>query len=85
MAMVENMRNPQNLWVQLSRIFGREGEDHRTSRKFYKAVFQATLIFGAETWVIYPRIGKTLIGLHHRLAFRLVGMGLMQDMTGRWV
>ena len=39
MAMVENLQNPQNLWVQLSRIFGREGEDHRTSRKFYKAVF----------------------------------------------
>ena len=29
------------------------------------------IVFGSETWVVKPRIGKLLGGFHHRVAHRL--------------
>ena len=29
------------------------------------------IVFGSETWVVKPRIGRLLGGLHHRVAHRL--------------
>ena len=46
---------------------------------------QATILFGTETWVVSPRIGKTLGGLHHRVALWLALMRPRWYMTGRWV
>ena len=46
----------------MSSILGREGADPRKSKNFYKAVVQTILLFGAEYWVMYPRIGMTLTG-----------------------
>ena len=82
---VANLRKSPKRLARLSRIIGQEGVDPHTSGNFYIAVVQAILIFGAETWVIYPRIGKTLGGLHHRVSRRLAGMHPWWDMTGGWV
>ena len=38
---------------------------------FLKAVIQAILLFGLETWVVTPRIGRTLGGFHDRVVCRL--------------
>ena len=38
---------------------------------FYKAVVQATLMFGTETWVMHPRTGRTLGRFYHRVVLRL--------------
>ena len=35
-------------------ILGRELTDPRTDRNFYKVVVKATLLFGAESWVMSP-------------------------------
>ena len=67
-----------------SRILGREGANPRTSRIFYKAVIQVTLLFGSETWVMNPIIRKTLGIFHHKVACGLVGMQPQRDMMGRW-
>ena len=67
------------------RIIGWKGADLRTSRNFYKAVVQSTLLFSAEIWFMSPRIGKTLGGFHHRVACRMTGMRLSRDTAGRWV
>ena len=61
-----------NLWklrhklACLSRILGQEGEDARASGRFYLTLVQATLLFGSETWVVTPRMAKTLGGFYHR-------------------
>ena len=52
---------------------------------FNKALVQATLIFGADTWVVTPRIWRTLGSFHHRVAYRLAGMWMRRYMTFRWV
>ena len=73
-AVVANFFKSRSRWVWFSRILGWEGEDLRTSRSFYKAVFQATLLFGSETWVMTPRIGSNLGGFHHRVDLLLAVM-----------
>ena len=66
-------------------ILGREGVDPRNSGNFYNMVVQVTLLFGADTWVMPPRIGKNLGSFHHRVDCWLAGMPARQDTTVRWV
>ena len=64
-------------------VLGQEVEEHRTPRKFYRTVVQATLLFGAETWVMSPRIGRVLGGFHYRVACEMAKMHPRRDITGR--
>ena len=66
-------------------ILGRKGADPRTYRNFYKEVVQATLLFGADSWVMSPRIWRTLDGFHHKVARRLEKMQPKRDMMGGWI
>ena len=49
------------LW-RMSRILSREGARLRVSGFFFKSLVQSVLLFGAETWVVTPRIGQVLGG-----------------------
>ena len=42
-------------------------------------------IIWSETWVIYPLIGRTLGGFHHRVSCRLMGSQPQRGIYGRWV
>ena len=46
---------------------------------------QATLLFGAGSWVVYPRIGRTQGGFHHRLDRRLAKIQPGRTGSGRWI
>ena len=41
------------------------------SGNFFKAVVQAVLLFGAETWVLTPRIERALESFLHGAALRI--------------
>ena len=82
-SVVDKLRKDRSRWAYLSRILGREGSDPWTFSNFYKAVFQANLLFGSETWVVTPRIGRTLSGFHHRMAHSLAVMQPKKNMAGR--
>ena len=70
-AVVGNSSNSRKRWTRMLRILGREGADPQTLEFVYKAVVQATLLFGAESWAMSPRIGRILGRFHHRVARRL--------------
>ena len=55
LAVVGNLGMARNSWGWLSRILGRDGADPKVSGHFYKAVAQAVLLFGEETWVFTPQ------------------------------
>ena len=74
MAVVANLLMSRCKWVQLSRILGWEGADLQTSGTLYNTVVQATLLFEPETWVMTPRIRRTLFRFHHRVAFCSAGI-----------
>ena len=83
-AVVGYLRKAQMKWDRLSRILGREGEKTQVSRIFFKSVVQAVLLFGSETWVMTPRMGRTLGGFQHRVDRQISGRQpqLLQD--GSW-
>ena len=54
-------------------MLSREGADARTLGYIYLAVVQSVMIYGSETWVMTPRIGRVLGRSHHRGAIRLAG------------
>ena len=45
----------------------------RVSGFFFKAVVQAILLFGSETWVANPRMGKALGGFQTQVERRMTG------------
>ena len=69
---------------QLSRIMSQEGADPKVLGNFYKAVAQAVFLFGAETWVLTPRIERALGSFQHRFARRISGNQLRRWVDGRW-
>ena len=48
-AVAGKLRKARVSWGRLARILGQEGSDPKVSRKFYIAVTQQVLLFGAET------------------------------------
>ena len=61
------------MWGRLGKLLRREGADTILPEKFYRAVVQAMLLFGAETWVLSAAMLKKLEGLH---------VGFLRQMTG---
>ena len=66
-----NVRREQHKWVQLLWVLGQKGADMWTLGVLYTEVFQMLLLYGLETWVMSPHIGKTLGLFHHRMVQRL--------------
>ena len=74
LAVFGNPRKARRRWTWMLRILRWKGADPWEYGKFYKAVVQLTLLFGSEIWVMSTRIGRTLGGLHHKVACRLAKM-----------
>ena len=85
MAVVRNLRREQNKWARMTRVLGREGADALTLGMFYMEVVQAVLLYGLETWVMLPHIGRTLGVFHHRVVRRLTGRQPRRGLEGSWV
>ena len=60
LVVVGNLGKARNSWGRLSRISSQEEADLKVSGNFYKAVSQAVLLFGAETWVLAPHMERSL-------------------------
>ena len=51
---------------------------------FYKAIVQAVLLYGCETWVVTPAILQLLASFHNRIARRISGK-MPRLVQGQWV
>ena len=86
---VGNLWKARKSWGRLLRILSREGADPKVLGYFFKAVTQAVLLFGVETWVITPRMERALSIFQHRVARRITGRhpriwGVGVRITHRW-
>ena len=64
-AVAGNLGKARKSWVRMQRILSREGADKRVSGDFFKAVVQQVLLFGAEKWVVTPRMEQALNSFMH--------------------
>ena len=85
LAVVGNLGKARRSWGSLSWVLVREGADPGVLWMFYTAVAQAVLLFGAETWVLTPRMEKALDSFHSRVARRITGRQPRQRKDGSWV
>ena len=69
-----NMGRVRQVWGRLGVILRWEGEDPITSASFYRAVVQAVLLFGLETWILSAAMEKRIAG---------VRVGFLQQVTGK--
>ena len=84
LAVVGNLGKARKSWERLSWILIREGADPKVSGKFCKAVAQAVLLFGEETWVLTQRMEKDLNRFQSRVAMRFTGKQPQQRTDRRW-
>ena len=80
----ENLVKARKSWGRLSQILSREGADKRVSVNLFKSVVQAVLLFGAETWVLNPRIERALESFMHGAARRITGKQPQRGGGGKW-
>ena len=64
-AVAGNLNKARRSWGRLQRILIREGATPQISGSFFKAVVQQVLLFGAETWVVTPKMERALSGFLH--------------------
>ena len=67
-----NLQKERKSWGRMSQIVDKEGADPKISGHFFKAVVQVVLLFGAETWVLTPRLEQALSRFQNRVARRLI-------------
>ena len=78
------MAKARKSWGRLQGILRREGATKRVSGKFFKAVVQQVLLFGAETWVVSPIMERALSAFLHGAARRLTGRQPRRVRDGEW-
>ena len=74
---VKNMSWARAVWRRMMLILSREGAATQVSGFFFKAVVQAVMLFGLETWLVTPCMGKNLGGFQDQVA-RLLTVQLLR-------
>ena len=78
------MSQARAVWKRMTRILSREGAELQVSVFFFKAVVQDMLIFGSETWVVTPRMGRVMGDFQDQVAQRLTGRIKQQKTERKW-
>ena len=83
-AVAGNLGKARKSWGRMQRILSREGANKRVSGNFFKAVVQQVLLFGAETWVVTPRIERALNSFIHGTLRQITGRQPRRGWDGKW-
>ena len=83
-AVAGNLGKERKRWGLLHLILSREGANQRVSGNFFKTVVQQVLLFGAETWVVTPRMERALHAFMHGAAIRIMGRQPRRVWDGKW-
>ena len=54
----------RSVWGRLGTLLRWEGVEPKVSEMFYRALEQAVLLFGSETWVILAAMERKVDGTH---------------------
>ena len=70
-AIRTQLRKARATWARVGQVLRSENASPRVAAKFYKAMVQAVLLYGSETWVLSPTALARLEGFHIRAAYRM--------------
>ena len=83
-AILSNIRQAHQRWGQISWLLIRDGASSRAMGYFYKAIVQAILLYGSETWVPADRMLKLLNSFHHKCARHIAQDPIRLQPDGTW-
>ena len=72
------------VWGRLGTLSRREGEEPRVLAMFYRAVAQAVLLFGSETWVLLEEMKKKLEGTNTGFLIQITRKRARRVADGTW-
>ncbi len=72
-AVNRNLTKARVVWGRLGRILSQEGTNPTAMASVYKAVVQAVLLYGSESWVLTLAMEKKLQSFHRRCARFITG------------
>jgi hypothetical protein len=78
-----NLKKAQQRWGMVSRVLVRDGASTHAMGLFYKAIVQAVLLYGCETWTLTDPMIKALESFHHKVARRISGK-MPKLVDGEW-
>ena len=58
---IQNLAKVRAVWWRMMRILSREGARLQVYGLLFKAYIQSVLLFGTETWVMTPCMGRVLL------------------------
>jgi DNA-directed RNA polymerase subunit RPC12/RpoP len=79
-----NIKKASKAWFQMYHILSRQTADPRVMARFYLAVVQAKLLYGAETWVLSQSLLRRLESFHARCARTLAHRPIHRNADGTW-
>jgi hypothetical protein len=84
-AIRANLSKARKCWARISRILREDSVPPRVAGMFYKAVVQAVLLYGSESWVLTPASLRILEGFHLRATWRLAIVNKPRKVGNEWV
>jgi hypothetical protein len=83
-AVIWNLKKARIVWGKLGRILSKEGTNPKAMASVYKAVVQAVLLYGSESWVLTRPLEYKLQSFHRRCARYITGQHIRQNLDGSW-
>ena len=72
-------------WGMVMRVLKKSENNPKVMGRFYVAVVQAVLLYGAETWVVSDRNMRKLKSFHHKCARMISGKHIRKLPNGTWI
>jgi hypothetical protein len=72
-------------WGRLCRILSSKRATPEAMASIYRAVVQAVLLYGAESWVLTDTMECALQSFYHRCARYITRQHIRQDQDGNWI
>ena len=74
----------RSAWGRLGTLLRREEAEPRVSAISYRAVVQAILLYGSETWVLSATMERKVEGIHTGFLRQIMGKRVRQLRDGTW-
>jgi hypothetical protein len=74
-----NIKRARISWGRLARILSTEKATSKSMASIYKAVVQAVLLYGSESWTMTSSMCKKLQNFHHRCARHITGQHIRMN------
>jgi hypothetical protein len=80
------LRKAQGTWARIGQVLRSENATPRLAAKFYKAIVQAVLLYGSETWNLTKAVLARLEGFHVQAAYHMAQVHWPRWVAGnQWV